>query len=94
MASSSSSEVKNLMQNLSVQVPVKYPGKLSKKDGGGKWCVSVFLCVLGGVNLDHKKKSLGFSWEVLLGYDSELAQEDEKHLLHQRTPSKDFLLFF
>ena len=59
MASSSSSEVKNLMQNLSVQVPVKYPGKLSKKDGGGKWCVSVFLCVLGGGEFGPQKKKPG-----------------------------------
>ena len=52
-----------------------------------------FVC-FGGGEFGPQKKSLGFSWEVLLGYDSELAQEDEKHLLHQRTPSKDFLLFF
>lgn len=68
MASSSSSEVKNLMQNLSVQVPVKYPGKLSKQAGGGKRFVSVF-CVFRGVNLDQQKHPgvlVGrFSWDMI-----------------------------
>lgn len=68
MASSSSSEVKNLMQNLSVQVPVKYPGKLSKKAGGGKRCVSVF-CVFWGVEFGPKNKPGGlvgrFSWDMI-----------------------------